>query len=51
MKARHYFSVLFVLLAIALAFASQYKGAGLALSIATAIELITSALFDKKSNT
>lgn len=50
MKARHYLSAILVLVAIALAMASHIKAAGVALSIATAIELIASALFDKQKN-
>jgi len=51
MKTRHYFSLLFVLFAIALAVANQGKAAGIAMAVSTAIELIASALFDKQTNT
>lgn len=51
MKARHYFSSICVLAAIALAVASHFKAAGISLLASTAIELIAAALFDKQKNT
>ena len=50
MKARYYFIGVILVAAVILAIMGFFKGAGVALAIATAMELLASVLSGKRTN-